>query len=64
MAKELKCDGGWCDGTPPVTMIGNKGYAYCAPCGLARRASGYELVRKLRSSELRKLERGETLGRY
>lgn len=59
----LKCDG-WCDEANPVAMIGNKGYAYCAPCGVQRRQSGYENVRKLTPAELRKLERGEVLTRY
>ena len=59
----LTCDG-WCDGANPVAMIGNKGYAYCAPCGVSRRESGYENVRKCRPAELKKLQRGEALARY
>lgn len=62
--ENLKCEGGWCDGTPPVAMLGNKGYIYCQPCGLSRRSSGYENVRKLTPAELRKLERGEVLSKY
>jgi len=60
----LKCDGGWSCCDHHVTMIGNKGYAYCSPCGISRRESGYENVRKLRPHELAKLLRGEVLTRY
>lgn len=63
MDAKLHCDG-WCDHANLVTMIGNKGYAYCTPCGIQRRESGYENVRKLRPAELRKLERGEVLTAY
>jgi hypothetical protein len=45
-------------------MIGSKGYAYCASCGVARRESGYENVRKLRPHELARLQRGLALRRY
>lgn len=64
--KVLECDGGFdtCTGAGTVSMIGNKGYAYCAACGLVRRQSGYERVRKLTPKELRTLESGEPLKRY
>lgn len=62
----LKCEGGWCPPDPPapVEMIGSKGYIYCGPCGVARRQSGYENVRKLKPAELKKLQRGEVLAAY
>lgn len=59
----LQCDG-WCGHANPATMLGSKGYLYCGPCGLQRRASGYEKVRKLTPAEIRRIERGETLQRY
>lgn len=60
----LTCDGGWNCCSHTVSMIGEKGYAYCGPCGLQRRASGYERVRKLTPSEIRTLQAGNPLKRY
>jgi hypothetical protein len=48
--------------TAPVTHLDNKGYVYCTAHGLDRRA--WRPCRKLRAHELRRLERGEALGRY
>jgi len=47
-----------------VTHIGDKGYAYCTDHGQARRASGYERVRKMRVGEVRLLEAGKPLPSY
>lgn len=55
----LRCDMGCMN---PVTMIDNKGFAYCAEHGMERRF--YMPCRKLRPHELRKLQRGEALARY
>jgi hypothetical protein len=60
----IECDGKWTGCLGAASMIGDKGYAYCAPCGVNRRESGYERVRKLRPHELAKLLRGEPLARY
>jgi hypothetical protein len=62
--RTLTCAGGWkcCDGL--VSMIGSKGYAYCGPCGIERRQSGAERVRKLTPAELRTLQAGEALRAY
>ena len=46
----------------PVTMIDQKGFAYCARHGMERRF--YVPCRKLRPHELRRLWRGEPLTRY
>lgn len=42
----------------PVTHIGSKGYVYCTPCALERRASGYERTRKMTKAELAKVQSG------
>lgn len=59
----LQCDG-WCDGKGTVTHIGTKGYAYCKPCAVQRRASGYESTRKLLVRERKRLESGQPLAKY
>jgi hypothetical protein len=46
----------------PVSMIDQKGYAYCAAHGMERRT--YQPCRKLRGWELRRLQRGLPLNRY
>ncbi len=55
-----------CDGKAgclePVAMLDQKGYVYCTSHGLWRR--GYQPCRKLTSSELNKLARGEQIARY
>lgn len=48
------CEGG-------VTHIDDKGFAYCTKHGTQRQRSGYGRCRKLRPSEIKKLERGETI---
>lgn len=48
----------------PVAMIDDKGYIYCAEHGLERRRCHRRRCRKLRPSELKRLERGEALGSY
>lgn len=48
----------------PVTHLGNKGYIYCASCGMIRRASGQERVRKMTPIELRMVQSGNPLERY
>lgn len=48
--------------TEPVAMMDNKGFVYCAGHGMARRA--YCPCRKLRSHELHKIARGETITKY
>jgi hypothetical protein len=62
--KALRCNGGWdcCDHA--VTMIGDKGYVYCTPCGAYRNTSTVERVRKLGPGELRILQSGQPLARY
>jgi hypothetical protein len=56
--KHLKCDmTSTC--TSPVTHVDEKGYVYCTPHGIGRRA--YNRCRKLTPSEKKKLERGETI---
>lgn len=47
----------------PVTMLDNRGFIYCAAHGLQRRAGGTP-CRKLTASEIRRIERGETIGSY
>jgi hypothetical protein len=47
--------------TRTVAMIGSEGYAYCEPCGIARRMTGFERVRKLTPTERRRLDAGETI---
>ncbi len=46
----------------PVTHIGEKGYVYCAAHAPDRR--GFERVRKMRTWELRLLQRGEQVPSY
>lgn len=46
----------------PVSMIDQKGFAYCGLHGMERR--WYQPCRKLRAWELRKLQGGEALNRY
>lgn len=58
----LKCDG-WCSHTNAACMIDRKGFVYCEPCGLRRRASGIA-CRKLRLWEHRQLEAGQPLSSY
>ena len=45
-----------------VAYIDEKGYAYCAPHGISRKQ--HCRCRKLRSYEVRRLERGDTVLRY
>jgi hypothetical protein len=47
--------------TRAVAMIGSEGYAYCDPCGIARRMTSFERVRKLTPTERRRLEASETI---
>ena len=61
----LKCDG-WCgDSSAPqdcpskVTHIDEKGYAYCTPCGIQRKAS--HRCRKLTGAEIKRLQAGLTI---
>jgi len=57
----LRCTG--MTGTPcpyAVGMIDRRGYVYCGPCGLARRASGTP-CRPLTGRELRTLQAGGTI---
>lgn len=60
-AKTLTCDMKE-DCTEPVSMIDQKGYAYCESHGMDRR--GWIPCRKLRGWELRRLESGRPLARY
>lgn len=64
--EHLRSEGLRCDTnetcTEPVTHIDNKGFTYCAGHGVVRRSS--HPCRKLRTHELRKLQRGETIKRY
>lgn len=46
----------------PVTHIDKSGFVYCTAHGLRRRM--YEPCRKLRSTELKRLQRGEQLKKY
>ena len=63
MNEQLHCDmAGDCEN--PVTHIGSKGYIYCAEHALARRMSGYESTRKMRSWEVHLLEVGRQLPSY
>lgn len=58
----LKCDmSKTCE--EPVTHLDEKGFVYCTKHGIQRRGSGHR-CRKLSSSELNQLKRGETLARY
>lgn len=59
---KLRCDG-WCSHTGTVCMIDRKGFVYCEPCGVRRRASGIP-CRKLSSGELRQLEQSQPLRSY
>lgn len=54
----LKCDMK-ADCREAVTMVDNKGFAYCSDHGMGRRYD--HPCRKLRGWELRRLERGETI---
>lgn len=56
---QLRCDMR-SDCTAPVSMIDDRGFAYCAPHGVSRRGGGIR-CRKLTPAELRKLERGEVI---
>jgi hypothetical protein len=47
--------------TRAVAMIGDQGYTYCKSCGPARGMTGFERVRKLTSTERRRLEAGQTI---
>ena len=47
-----------------VAMIDDKGFAYCANHGAARRVAGWSRCRKLRPYELNRLLRGDTIERY
>lgn len=59
---DLKCD--MVSGcASPVTMLDNKGFIYCASHGLRRRSGGIP-CRKLTSSEIKGLKRGEAVKRY
>jgi len=53
-----------CDMKPdciaPVTHIDSKGFIYCAPHGVQRKAGGYQ-CRKLTASEVKTLTRGEAI---
>jgi hypothetical protein len=57
----LNCAGRWACCTNIVAMIGEDGYVYCAPCGIVRRNSGAEHVRKLTAPETRRLESGQAV---
>lgn len=46
----------------PVTHIDNKGFVYCTKHGVERRYT--HPCRKLRTHELNRLKRGETVKRY
>lgn len=59
----ISCDG-FCKDAHEATMIGDKGYAYCAECGPRRRASGYERVRKMTPAEIRTIKAGLPLSSY
>lgn len=48
--------------TQEVTHVDQDGYTYCTSHGVARRS--YKPCRKLRTAELNKLQRGETIERY
>lgn len=61
--RKLTCDG-WCKGAGVVTHIGSKGYAYCGPCAVERRQSGYERTRKMLARERKTLEAGGQLASY
>jgi hypothetical protein len=54
----LQCDG-WCKQTGAVTHIDEKGYAYCTPCGIQRKAS--HRCRKLTGAEIKRLQAGLTI---
>jgi len=58
-----RCDG-WCEPKRAVTHIGSKGYAYCEPCAIERRSSGYERTRRMRVWELNLLRAGKPLPSY
>jgi hypothetical protein len=47
----------------PVTMLDNKGFIYCVTHGLQRRSWGIP-CRKLTSSEIKGLKRGEPVKKY
>lgn len=49
--------------TEPVTMLDDKGFAYCTGHGIDRKVYGYN-CRKLRQHELRRLQRGEQITHY
>jgi hypothetical protein len=59
---DLQCDMKR-DCTLPVTMIDNKGFIYCTFHGLQRRSHGTP-CRKLTSTEIEGLKRGEPVKRY
>lgn len=48
--------------TDPVTHIDQNGFVYCTAHGIERR--DWKPCRKLRSHELRRIERGEQVTRY
>ena len=54
----LQCDG-WCGHAGTVTHIDEKGYAYCTPCGIQRKAS--HRCRKLTGAEIKRLQAGLTI---
>ncbi len=58
----LKCDMR-VDCKEPVTHLDNKGYVYCTGHGEQRRSHDIP-CRKLRSHEITKLTRGETIKKY
>ena len=54
---------GWCNHAGTVSMIDNKGYVYCGPCGIRRRSSGIP-CRKLRDHEVNRIAAGLAVERY
>jgi hypothetical protein len=51
------------DCAAPVTMLDRKGYVYCEPHGVQRRASG-TATRRLSPAERARLAAGLTVARY
>ncbi len=62
--KAPTCAGQWAGCLTAPTMIGSKGYVYCAACGPTRRQTSGERTRKMTPTETRKILAGEPLARY